>query len=259
MFIAGPLFVVGLVAVSSPALAILGTGVLALAGTAWFAVSRASRSWRGSPRAAGWAGPLRGRGIRVILAVILLLSTAFGVVLIAVPAFAEDLEVRAAAGWLFALYGLGSMAGGLLSGGRTWAGDPARRLAAFLGLVAVGIAAMAAAPGVAVMGAVTLAAGLPIAPAVACSYLLVDRLAPRGTVTEAFTWVSTAFMAGGALGNALGGLVVEHLGVRAGFLAAAAGAAAATLVARGGYPSLAPTVPAGDPGRHRGGPGDHDR
>ncbi len=250
IFIAGPLFVVGLVALSSPSLAILGTGVLALAGTVWFACSAASRAWRGSPRAAGWAGPLRGRGIRDVLAVILLLSTSFGVVLIAVPAFAEDLEARAASGWLFALWGLGSMAGGLLYGGRTWAGDPARRLAALLGLVAVGITAMTAASGVTAMGGVMLGAGLPIAPAVACAYLLVDRLAPRGTVTEAFTWVSTGFMAGSALGSALGGLVVEHAGTRAAFLAAAATVAAAALVAHGRHAGLAPAVPAGDPDRH---------
>src|SRR3712207_7283712 len=44
-------------------------------------------------------------------------------------------------------------------------------------------------------------AGLGIAPAIACLYLLVDRLAPTGTVTEAFTWVTTAFATGFAAGN----------------------------------------------------------
>ena len=75
-------------------------------------------------------------------------------------------------------------------------------------------------------------AGLGIALAIACLYLLVDRLAPAGTVTEAFTWVTTAFATGFAAGNALGGSLVHRVGTDRAFLVAAAGVAAAALLAR---------------------------
>ena len=55
-------------------------------------------------------------------------------------------------------------------------------------------------------------AGIPIAPAFASSYGLVDRLAVPGTTTEAFSWLSTAIVTGISLGTAVGGVVIEHGG-----------------------------------------------
>jgi MFS family permease len=96
-----------------------------------------------------------------------------------------------------------------------------------LALVVAGIALLAVANGLTQLGAGMVLAGLGIAPAIACLYLLVDRLAPAGTVTEAFTWVTTAFSTGFAIGNALGGSLVHRVGTDRSFLIAAAGIAAA--------------------------------
>src|SRR6266511_3913831 len=82
-------------------------------------------------------------------------------------------------------------------------------------------------------------AGLGIAPAIACLYLLIDRLAPAGTVTEAFTWVNSAFGTGIAIGNATGGGVVHRAGADAVFLLAAVAVVAAALLARVRRPALA--------------------
>jgi predicted MFS family arabinose efflux permease len=115
-----------------------------------------------------------------------------------------------------------------------------------LALVVAGIALLAVAAGLAQLAAGMVLAGLGIAPAIACLYLLVDRLAPAGTVTEAFTWVTTAFATGFAVGNALGGTLVHRVGTDRSFLVAAGGIAAAALVARMRRPALAGT-PAGMP------------
>jgi hypothetical protein len=45
-------------------------------------------------------------------------------------------------------------------------------------------------------------------------------VAPRGTVTEAFTWPLTALVAGVSLGAATAGSLVEHYSWSAGVLAA---------------------------------------
>jgi predicted MFS family arabinose efflux permease len=101
------------------------------------------------------------------------------------------------------------------------------------------MAVLAVATGLPQLAAGMILAGLGIAPAIACLYLLVDRLAPAGTVTEAFTWVTTAFAAGFAAGNALGGSLVHRVGTDRAFLVAAGGVAAAALLARLRRPALA--------------------
>jgi MFS family permease len=232
IFVVGPPLVALLAAVLSPAAAVLGTGVLLLAGTAVFAATPASRAWRPRRRAADWAGPLRSPGIRTVLASIVLLATAFGTVEVTVVAGAEQLGSRTLAGPLLALWAVGSLVGGLAFGSRASGRGPEQRLIGLLALVVAGIALLAVAAGLAQLAAGMVLAGLGIAPAIACLYLLIDRLAPAGTVTEAFTWVTTAFATGFAAGNALGGTLVHELGTDGSFLAAAAGIAAAALVAR---------------------------
>jgi predicted MFS family arabinose efflux permease len=139
------------------------------------------------------------------------------------------------------------MAGGLAFGSRASARGPERRMVPLLLLVVAGIALLAVAAGIVQLAAGMVLAGLGIAPAIACLYLLVDRLAPAGTVTEAFTWVTTAFATGFAAGNALGGNLVHGVGTDRAFLVAAGGVAAAALLARVRRPALAAAAPAGMP------------
>jgi predicted MFS family arabinose efflux permease len=239
VFIAGPPLVAGLAALASPAVATAGIGVLVLVGVGAFATAPASRAWRGQRREPDWLGPLRSPGIRTVIAAIVVLAFAFGMIEVAVPAVAERLGSRTLAGPLLALWGAGSMLGGVLLGGRGGAAGPERRLVRLLALVAAGIALLAVVSGRVPVAACMVAAGIGIAPAIACLYVLVDRLAPAGSVTEAFTWLTSAFAAGTAVGSALGGAVVQHAGTDAAFLTAAAAALGAAALARARRPSLA--------------------
>ena len=72
-------------------------------------------------------------------------------------------------------------------------------------------------------------AGLPIAPAVAAAYRLIDRVARPWAIAESFAWFGTSIGLGAALGIALGGSVVDHLGVRAAFAIGAVVALAGVL------------------------------
>ena len=244
IFVIGPPLVALLAAVLSPAAAVLGTATLLLVGVGVFAATPVSRAWRPKRRAADWAGALRSPGIRAVLATIVLLASAFGTVDVTVVAGAEQLGSRTYAGPLLALWALGSMVGGLVFGSRAADRGPEQRMIPLLALVVAGIALLAVATGLVQLGAGMILAGLGIAPAIACLYLLVDRLAPAGTVTEAFTWVTTAFSTGFAIGNALGGSLVHQVGTDGAFLIAAACVAAAALLARLRRPALA-VPPAG--------------
>jgi predicted MFS family arabinose efflux permease len=168
-----------------------------------------------------------------------LLAGAFGTVEVTVVAGAEQLGSRTLAGPLLALWAFGSMAGGLAFGSRASDRGPEQRMIGLLAVVVAGIALLAVASGLTQLAAGMVLAGLGIAPAIACLYLLVDRLAPAGTVTEAFTWVTTAFAAGFAVGNALGGSLVQRVGTDRAFLVAAAGVAAAAVWARARRAALA--------------------
>jgi predicted MFS family arabinose efflux permease len=70
---------------------------------------------------------------------------------------------------------------------------------------------------------------LLLLPAVlAGDFGVVARLAPAGTLTEAFAWTVTAFGIGNAAGSALAGTLVDASGPAAAFLAGTATAALAT-------------------------------
>ncbi len=68
----------------------------------------------------------------------------------------------------------------------------------------------------------------------ACSFSLVDRLAPEGTVTEAFAWVVAAVGAGGSLGSFAAGIGQDAAGVPGAFAGAVRGVLALALCLLGG-------------------------
>ena len=85
--IGAPALVAGIVALTSPAVAVLvGGGACAVAAVG-FSLTGASRRWRGEPHEVGWLGPLESRGMRVVVVVLTAFGTAVGVVQVALPAF----------------------------------------------------------------------------------------------------------------------------------------------------------------------------
>ena len=84
----------------------------------------------------------------------------------------------------------------------------------------LGCAVLFAATSPATMAVLVVLAGIPIAPLIASRNQLVERVAPPGTATEAFTWPLTALVAGVAFGAATGGALVESYSWTAGVLSA---------------------------------------
>ena len=239
IFITGPLLVALLVTTISPAAAVLAAGGLAFIGTVSFATSPSSRAWRGQPRAQDWAGPLRDHGIRTLVAVMVLLAVAFGLLQVAIAAFAARNGAPGAAGVLLATWTSGSLVGGLFAGGRRWSAPVERRYVGLLLLLAGAFALLLLPETNLQMGALIVFAGLPIAPWLSCTYLLVDRLTPTGTVTEAFTWVLTGFLSGQSLGASLSGMLIDASGPRMALLAATVSLTLAAVVAVTRWPTFA--------------------
>lgn len=230
MFTVGPLLVTLLVSLWSPAAALLAINALGVLGALSVVLSEPSRTWRSAPREAHWLGALRSPGLLALLGSFFFVGLAMGSITVAAYAYAEDHGSESVYGWLMAALGLGALVGGTLYGARQWAGAPERRLQVLVGLLALGYVPLLLTPGVVPMTALAALAGVFLAPTIACAFIVVDRHAPRGTVTEAFSWLVTTFGVGAAAGTAAAGPVVELSGTAASFAVAGVGGFVALLV-----------------------------
>ncbi|MFD9391307.1 MFS transporter [Streptomyces sp. NPDC060000] len=230
MFTVGPLLVTLCVSVWSEQGALLVLNVVGVLGALSVVVSPPSRAWRSAPREAHWLGALRSPGLLALLGAFLFVGVALGSITVASVPYADDHGGDAVYGWLMAALGLGALAGGLAYGARRWAGTPERRLRGLVMLLAVCYLPLMLMPGAVAMVALTALAGVFLAPALACAFVIVDRHAPRGTVTEAFSWLVTTFTVGASVGTGLAGPVVEAGGALWGFAVPAFAGAVSVVV-----------------------------
>jgi MFS family permease len=242
-WIAGPPVALGVGALWSTGAALAAGGVVLLVATVVFAVQPASRAWRPDPATtAPRGGSLRAPAMRTLVMVFVAVGALFGAAEVAVTGAADALGSTTAAAPLLALWGAGSLVGGVLSA-RFGSGAPPLRLV--LGALALGHLALAAAAGSLVaLGVVLFLAGAAIAPTYATVYALIDEAAPAGTVTEAFAWLVTAIAVGSAIGSAVAGSVVEHTGPAAAFVLAGGCGAVAVVTAIRRARTLGGPVPA---------------
>jgi predicted MFS family arabinose efflux permease len=235
MFTVGPLLVTLCMSLWSAQVALLVLNVIGVLGALSVVVSPPSRAWRSAPREAHWLGALRSPGLLALLGAFLFVGIALGSITVAAVPYADDHGGDTVYGWLMAGIGLGALVGGLFYGARQWTGEPARRLRFLVALLAVCYLPLMLMPGAVAMTSLIVLAGVFLAPAIACAFVLVDRHAPRGTVTEAFSWFVTTFTVGASVGTGLAGPVVEAGGALWGFAvpSAAGGMSLLVLLATG--------------------------
>ncbi|RRR67340.1 MFS transporter, partial [Streptomyces sp. RP5T] len=209
MFTVGPLLVTLCVSLWSAQAALVVLNVIGVLGALSVVVSPPSRAWRSGPREAHWLGALRSAGLLALLGAFLFVGIALGSITVASVPYADEHGGDAVYGWLMAGIGLGALVGGTVYGARQWAGEPARRLRVLVGLLAVCYLPLTLMPGAVAMTLLMVLAGVFLAPVIACAFVLVDRHAPTGTVTEAFSWLVTTFTVGASVGTGLAGPVVE--------------------------------------------------
>jgi dipeptide/tripeptide permease len=222
-FIAGPLIAAAVIALASPTASLGVCIALSVLGSAIFVSSRASRDWRGAPTEHRRIGPLRARGVWVLMGAALGIGIAVGAAELAATAFASAQGTAELGGTLIAVQALASTAGGLWYGARNWTSSPGDRLPGVALVFAVTLAPLVAVPSIGVSFPLMALSGLALAPAISLVYLLLDSLAPTGTAAEATGWVLTAIVGGAAIGNAVAGVAVAEVSPHAGFAVALAG------------------------------------
>ncbi|MFE9308618.1 MFS transporter [Streptomyces sp. NPDC006706] len=230
MFTVGPLLVTLCVSLWSAQAALVVLNAVGVLGALSVVVSPPSRAWRSAPREAHWLGALRSPGLLALLGAFLFVGVAMGSITVAAVPYADDHGGDAVYGWLMAALGLGALVGGAVYGARQWAGAPERRLRLLVGLLAVCYLPLLLMPGAVAMVALTVLAGVFLAPCIACAFIIVDRHAPAGTVTEAFSWLVTTFTVGASVGTGVAGPVVEAGGALWGFAVPGVAGAVSLLV-----------------------------
>ncbi len=233
-FIVGPLLVAVLTAVVSPILALGVAAVASAIGTMLIALAEPVRAWRPDEQhAVSILGALESRGVVTIVSLSACLGLGFGATEVGFPAFAEGHGGAELGSIPLSLFAAGSLVGGLVAGARVTM-PPLRLLRLSAVLLALGLALPLLGWSLPSMAVLAFLAGLPIAPVVMSAYGLVDAVATRGTAAEAFAWITTAVFAGFSVGMALGGTLIDAVGVKASFgLGAAAVSLGALLVALG--------------------------
>jgi hypothetical protein len=165
VFILGPLVAAGLATAVTPAAGLwLCVALYAVAATGFATASAVRAATRRRDVERTRAGALASPGIRTIVLVSTVAAVSFGAIEVALPAFSEAEDSRAAAGPLITLWALGSVLGGLDYGSRTWRAPVGRRMTTLMGLLALGTAPITFAWSIPAMGALLVVTGLALAP-----------------------------------------------------------------------------------------------
>lgn len=227
IFIAGPMLVALFVAVASPRFAIWFAAACGFVGVFLFLRSATLRDWRIEVRTRGTLlGPLAQTRFVALITVVVCYAIAFGLTELGATAYANEAGRPSLAGVFLGLMSVGSAFGGLAYGSAHWHAPLLRQFSTTLAIMGTGLLVLAAPWTQVVFGVLCIFAGVVMAPALIIQSMLVAKTAKPEHTTEAFTWSSSALLAGVGLGMAFGGVLVETWHSPASF--AAAGIAALT-------------------------------
>jgi MFS family permease len=250
VFLLGPLLVALLVSAVAPAAGLVACGVLATVGFITIALHGRSEPPIGTI-AVGAAEPADAKpgrrqprrvialpGVQVLMVSYAGMGFLLGAVDVTMVAFAREQGAPGLGGVLLALTAAGSLSGGAFYGARDWKLPKARLLAVTTCLLTLGVVPLAFAPSFAVMDLLAVVAGLAIAPALIAGTTLLQAIAPEGSLSEAFSWLTSTGSVGIALGTAAAGRVAGLGGFGPAAWLAVAGGAVAMGLTIGCQPSL---------------------
>jgi MFS family permease len=212
IFVTGPLVTTLVVATVGPQYALVVSAACAVAGV--LLLLGGLRGRPGPQRTADGSralglGALAAPGLRTLVLASVPVGFTLGTIEVVLPAFSADEGARELAGVLLAVWSCASGVGGLAWGVLGTRVPLIEAHLRFAWLLPLAVAPLLLAGSPVSMAPLAILAGLPIAPLIASRNQLVERVAPAGTSTEAFTWPLTALVAGVAVGAATAGSVIE--------------------------------------------------
>jgi predicted MFS family arabinose efflux permease len=249
VFIIGPILVAVLATNISP---VLGLGVAIVAGVGGslgFAAQRGTEPpAHPHDRSTGVRQPMPWRTVVPLAVVCLALGVLFGAAEVTTVAFADEQGHQGWAGGLLAIWALGSLLAGVVSGAVASRSGPAARVRWGAFGMACAMSPLYFVDSIPLMGALLLVGGVAIAPTMIATLSLTERTVPVSRLTEGMAIMHTGIVAGVAPGATISGFVVDHAGASTAYLvslsAGVVAALAAQAVPRADVPDREPTDPA---------------
>jgi predicted MFS family arabinose efflux permease len=229
IWIAGPLMLSLLLAFAGPKAPLLACAGLSVLGTLAYATSQATGHDPASRPNPHDQGVLFSAKFSGLLIAATLYGVSCGMLTLALTAACASHGHSAAVGVLIAVWGIGSIVGGIAYSTRRWSTPPQQRAVILLAAFGALLALTAAAPTLATLAATMLLLGLPLSPWLGTLSTAVQQVIPASRTTEAFTYTFAVITTGIAAGNALGGLVIQQNHTSRALLAAAAAALAGSV------------------------------
>jgi MFS family permease len=247
IFLLGPLLVAVLASAVHPAAGLIACGVLTTTGSVAVALHRRSEPVCGPAPGGRAEQAIAVPGVQVLMIAYAGMGFLLGAVDVTMIAFARQRSVPWLGGVFLSLTAAGSFTGGAVYGAVDWRLPRARLLPITTCLLTLGVVPLVFAGSFPVMAFLAVVAGIAIAPALIAGTTLLESLAPKGSLSAGFSWLTSA----GAVGIALGTAVAGRLASLGGSGHAAWTAVGGGIVALGlsvvGQPALRRTRPAPQP------------
>jgi len=233
VFMVGPVLVTVLATQVHPMAGVASVATFAIIGGWWFTSLRATEP---PPRRHGLdqsqLPPMNVRWLGRMVLMALFLGSLFGAIEVITVAFAEERNQPGATGVLLAVYALGSLIAGVVTG--LLSGTPEATLRRFrwgATAMAVSMLPLPFIDDLAVLGIVLFVGGFAISPTLVSTISLVEANVPTSRLTEGMTWVLTGFGLGIAPGAAVAGVIIDEAGASPAFIVCVVSGVLAALLA----------------------------
>ncbi len=232
VFMLGPTLVT-LLATGVHPLAGLGAAVVAgLTGTLLLAGQRGTEPpAHPATHGSGTKTPMGWRVLGPLVGVSVALGVLFGGAEVATVAFSEELQAKVAAGPLLAIWALGSLLSGFVTGTIHWKATNGARFRWGALALALSLTPLPFVGSFAVMGLILFLGGFAISPTLIAAVAWIEETVPASRLTEGISVLTTGLYAGLAPGAAAAGVVVDRHGASASYWVVVAAALTAAAVA----------------------------
>jgi len=243
VYILGPIIVTVLATAIDPVAGLGTAAVLGTLGSLGFAAQRRTEPpAQPHDRSTGARPPMPWRTVLPLATVCAALGILFGAAEVTTVAFADEQGHQAWSGGLLAIWALGSLLAGVVTGAVTWRRGPSFRVRVGAAGMACAMAPLYFVGSIPLMGALLLVGGVAIAPTMIATMSLTQASVPPARLTEGMAIMQTGVIAGVAPGAALSGWVVDSHGASAAYLVSL-GAGLLAAVAAQAIPRQRPAVP----------------
>ena len=238
VYMAGPVFGIGLSVALFPEAGVLAAATFLAVGSTLFMVQKSTEPTVGAQQATRSGSVMRYPSMWFVVFVFIGIGMIFGTVEVAVIAFAQAMGNKAAATYILSLYAAGSCGIGLLFGAMSFKRSLASRL-----LIASVVALITTLPlpfvgNLWILTLMVFVSGSIASPTFITGMSLIERIVPGAQLTEGITYAMTGVLIGFAAGSSVSGWMIDTYGASNGFWGAVFGGVVAVAAMSAGYRRL---------------------